>query len=202
LEKLGVGYRDRQNIYIDSKDREAVERLLEEHNIRKSDVLIGISPSCRSLLKQWRTEGFIEVINELLRQGDCKIVLIGDSDQAKISQNIVDAVRHRNLIDLTGKTNLNQLFALVERMQMLLTCDSACLHIACDLGVKVVAIFGPTDPREYGPTGKHDIVVSKTLKCAPCNRATCRFDHECMEQIKAEDILEAIKTSHSNIVEV
>jgi heptosyltransferase-2 len=193
LEKLGVKYKDRQNIYIDNKDREIVHRLLEERGIKKGDVLIGVSPACRSLLKQWRAEGFVEVINELLKEENYKIVLIGDSSQANISQRIVDAVGHKNLVDLTGKTDLNQLFALIEKMYFLLTCDSACLHIACDLGVKVVAIFGPTDPQEYGPTGQYDIVVQKNLKCAPCNRATCRFNHECMEQIKAVEVLEAVR---------
>jgi len=74
-----------------------------------------------------------------------------------------------------------------------LTGDSACLHIACDLGIKVAAIFGPTDPGEYGPTGEKDIVIRKDIKCAPCKNAQCSSKHECMQEISAGEVLAAVK---------
>ncbi|MBU1853817.1 MAG: glycosyltransferase family 9 protein [Candidatus Omnitrophica bacterium] len=196
LKALNIGFKkdmgDR-NIYIDNRDRERVKALLEEHGLEKGDVLIGLSPACRSPLKQWHIEGFVEVISNLIRHRDCKIVLIGDATQVNISSRIQNAVNHKNLIDLTGKINLNELFALIDKMQLLITCDSASLHIACDLGIKVAAVFGPTDPEEYGPTGKNDIVIRKRLKCSPCRKAVCKFNHECMEEIKAGEVLEAIE---------
>jgi len=193
LKNIGIESKRTQNIYIDNKDRERVRLLLEEGGLRKGDILIGVSPACRSLLKQWRIEGFIEVIGSLLREGRYKIVLIGDPSQVAISRDIKDAIRHKDLIDLTGRTNLNELFAAIERMRVLLTCDSASMHIACDLGVKVAAIFGPTDIEEYGPTGKGDIVIQRSLRCSPCKKAVCRFDRECMEGIDAQEVLEALK---------
>ncbi|MDP8229642.1 MAG: glycosyltransferase family 9 protein [Candidatus Gorgyraea atricola] len=183
LEKLssfGIKYKNKQNIYISDEDKRFVDKLLEENGVKKGDVILGISPGSRSSLKRWSADGFIEVINEVLRQGRYKIVLIGESNERVFS--------HKDVIDLTGKTNLNQLFALIERMQLLLTCDSASLHIACDLGVKVIAIFGPTDAREYGPTGKDDVVIRKDLKCSPCKKALCKFNHECMSQLSAQEI--------------
>ncbi|NQT75019.1 MAG: glycosyltransferase family 9 protein [Candidatus Omnitrophica bacterium] len=192
LKNLGIEYKARKDIYIDDKDRIAVQGLLEENNVKKGDRLIGISPACRGPLKQWRTEGFIDVINAILKHKDCKVILMGDSSEASVSKRIKDAVNHNGLIDLTGRTDLNELFALIERLEILLTGDSACMHIASDLGVKVAAIFGPTDPEEYGPTGKDDIVIRKKLKCAPCKKAMCRFDHECMKEITARDVLSAI----------
>jgi len=179
------------NVYIDEQDKERIKALLGEYGFKKGDVLIGISPFCRSLLKQWHTEGFVEVINRLVGNKNHKIVLIGDASQTEVSRQIQTAVNDSNLINLTGKIDLNELFALIEKMNLILTCDSASLHIACDLGVKVVAIFGPTDPGEYGPTGKNDIVIRKGLKCSPCRKAVCRFNHECMNEIKAEEVLEA-----------
>lgn len=81
---------------------------------------------------------------------------------------------------------------MIECMDILLTCDSAVLHIASDLGVKVVAIFGPTDPREYGPTGKDNVVIRRNLDCAPCNKSRCAFKHECMEKITAGEVFSAV----------
>lgn len=193
LKPLGVECRKKTNIFVDNKDREKIRRLLEERGFKKDDVLVGVSPACRSPLKQWRTDGFIEVINSLLRRQDCKVVLIGDAGQVNISRDIEDATEHKGLINLTGKIDLNELFALIEQMHMLLTGDTASMHIACDLGVRVVALFGPTDPEEYGPTSKDDIVIRKKLKCSPCRKAVCNFKHECMKEISSEEVLGAVE---------
>lgn len=193
LKDLGIEYKKRRNIYIDGKDKNEVAGLLEEYGIKKDDLLIGVSPTCRSPLKQWPPEGFIAVLRELLQLGKYKVVLMGENKKGHISKKIANAVNNKNLIDLTGKTNLFQFFALIERTQVLLTCDSASLHIACDLGVRTVAIFGPTDFKEYGPIGKDDIVIKKDLKCAPCKKARCKFNNECMKEINAKEVLEALK---------
>lgn len=193
IKRMGINYRNQVNIYIDDKDREWIARLLEREGVRRGDMLIGVNPACRSSLKQWGTDGFIEVIDGLLNHDSYKVILIGEASQINIAAQIKERVGHKGLIDFTGKTGLNELFALTERLGLLLTCDSACMHIACDLGVKVVAIFGPTDVEEYGPTGKGDIVIRKDLKCSPCKQAWCRFDHECMKQVTVEDVLEAVK---------
>ncbi len=192
LKGLDLDCRGHSNIYIDAKDRELAGRLLEGKGVGSGETLIGVSPACRSRLKEWRVTGFIEVINGLLSKGDYKVVLIGDEHEREVSGEIVDALRHKDLIDLTGATTLGELFALIERMSVILTCDSACMHIACDLGVKVVAIFGPTDPEEYGPTGKGDVVIRKTLECSPCNKAICSLNHECMAGIDPQEVLDAV----------
>ncbi len=190
LKSLGIKYNGRKNIYVDAKDRETVNRLLEDTGFKDGDILTGVNPACLSHLKEWRVEGFIEVIKELLKDGKRKVVLMGEaSQQNRVSRKIVDAIRDGNLIDFTGKTNLGELFALIERMRVLLTCDNASMHIASDLGVKVIALFGPTDSEEYGPTGKDDVVIKKNIKCAPCKKARCRFNRECMNEITAEEVL-------------
>jgi len=197
LKALGIQYEERQNIYIDSEDRKSVEGLLEKNRVRKEDIILGVSPACRSPLKQWDAGGFIEVIRGFLKEGNHKIVLVGDPSQVHIARTIKDAVRDEGLVDLIGKTSLNQLFALIERMHVFLTGDSASLHIASDLGIRTVALFGPTDPEEYGPWGKGDIVIRKKLRCSPCRKAVCAFNHECMKQIRPDEVLEALNRALS-----
>ena len=196
LKGLDIEYNRRRNIYVDAKDREAIRRLLEDAGFKEGDVFIGVSPACLSHLKEWPVERFIEVIKEILKHRDHKVLLIGEaSQQGRVSKKIVDAIRDNNLIDLTGRTTLGELFALTERMRVLLTCDNASMHIASDLGVKVVALFGPTDSEEYGPTGKDDIIIKKDIECAPCKKATCRLNRECMNEISAEEITSAVHRS-------
>ena len=82
---------------------------------------------------------------------------------------------------------------MIEKMNVLLTCDSASMHIACEVGTKVVAIFGPTDPEEYGPTGKNDMFIRKKIECSPCKKARCFFNHKCMQEIDAKEVLKAVR---------
>ena len=194
IRPLGIEYRKQKNIYIDEKDREKIKALLNDKGAGRNDIIIGIGHGAKSPLKQWKKQGFIEVINSILKQPGYKVVLIGDVNEMASSEGISHAVNNPGLIDLTGKTSLNELFAVIERFDLLLTCDSAGMHIASDLGVRVVAVFGPTDPEEYGPMGDKDIVIRKSLKCSPCKKAQCEFGtHECMETISAEEILSTIK---------
>jgi len=194
LKPFEITYREQKNVYIDDASRAWVEKILQDNGIGQQDIIVGVSPGSRSNLKQWKAHGFADVIRGLLKNPKHKVILIGDINEAGLSKEIADSVRQLGLINLTGKTNMSELFALIERFNSLLTCDSASMHIASDLGVKVVAIFGPTDPEEYGPVGKMDIVIRKDLKCSPCKKAQCRLGtHECMEAISAEEVMAEIE---------
>ncbi|PIP68610.1 MAG: hypothetical protein CO035_01110 [Candidatus Omnitrophica bacterium CG_4_9_14_0_2_um_filter_42_8] len=194
LRPFGLIYKKQKNIYIDDEARKKIEDILQTSGIKDADIIIGVCPGSKSHLKQWKKQGFASVINSILGNSQYKVILIGDTNEAGISKEIAAAVRQQGVIDLTGKTSLNELFALIEKFNLLLTGDSASLHIASDLGVRVAAIFGPTDPEEYGPRGKEDAVMRKDLKCSPCKKAQCKFGtHECMTAISAEEVLSTIR---------
>ncbi len=82
---------------------------------------------------------------------------------------------------------------MIKKAKLLITNDSAPLHLGCAVGTKVLAIFGPTDPDRYGPTGEFDIVMSTKLSCSPCESATCERSHECMKLVSATDVFGAAK---------
>lgn len=195
LRPFGINYREQKNIYIDDESRNRIDMLLEHSNVKDTDVIIGVSPGSRSRLKQWKKEAFVDVINSIIKDPRHKVILIGDLNDVVLSKEIASMVNPAgSLIDLTGKTSLNELFALIQKFNLLLTCDSASMHIASDLGIKIVALFGPTDPEEYGPRGDKDIVIRKNLKCSPCKKARCRFGtHECMHSIHSQEVLAAIE---------
>lgn len=194
LKAFGIAYKNQKNIYIDESDRMRVDNLLKGYGVTEHDMLIGISPASKSNLKQWKKDGFVDVIEDILKDGRYKVILIGEVNEEPISQEIAARIKKQGLINLTGKTALGELCALMERLSLLITGDSAALHIASDLGVKTIAIFGPTDPEEYGPQGPHDIVIHKLLTCSPCKKAQCRFGtHACMTEIGADEVIEAVR---------
>ena len=83
--------------------------------------------------------------------------------------------------------------ALMQRAALVITNDSASLHLASALYIPTVAIFGPTDADKYGPTATQSRTIRRHLFCSPCEQALCRFSHECMRFISAEEVYEAAK---------
>ena len=95
--------------------------------------------------------------------------------------------------NLAGRTSITQLAGLLKRARLLITNDSAPMHLGCAVGTRVLALFGPTDPCKYGPHGKGDRVVRKGLHCSPCELAQCKFNHECMKSISADEVFGVAK---------
>jgi len=87
---------------------------------------------------------------------------------------------------------LRELAYFLSLSKLLITNDSAPLHIAGSVDLPVIAIFGPTDPEKYGPISPGSIVLRKNISCSPCEQAVCEFDLECMKQISSEDVLNAV----------
>ncbi len=86
---------------------------------------------------------------------------------------------------LQGKTSLGELMGVLSELSVLLTNDSGPMHLAAALGVRTVAVFGPTDARETGPVSAHARVVREPVDCSPCVYRDCPIDHRCMERVTA-----------------
>jgi ADP-heptose:LPS heptosyltransferase len=64
--------------------------------------------------------------------------------------------------------------------------------MAAAVGVPVVALFGPTDERKWGPWGEEHTVITKRLSCYPCKPHKCG-DNECMKRIGVEEVIDALE---------
>jgi ADP-heptose:LPS heptosyltransferase len=177
-------------IYVGAEDESYTDALIKNSGI--TEPIVVINPGAKSHLKRWTVQGFAEVADRL--SGDCKasVVFTGMGEDAAVVKEITDKMKNK-YHDLTGKTNVRQLAALLKKARLIITNDSAPLHIGCAAGTRVLAIFGPTDPKKYGPTGELDAVVSKKLFCSPCESAVCKYAHECMKLISADEVYDTAK---------
>jgi heptosyltransferase-2 len=98
----------------------------------------------------------------------------------------------RKPIDLTGKTAIGDLPALLSQCHLFLGNDSGAMHVAAAVGLPVVAVFGPTDPDGTSPvTTRHSIVQQKPY-CSPCFLKRCPTDHRCMKSVTPEMVRLAV----------
>ena len=94
-------------------------------------------------------------------------------------------------IDLSGQLTLNDLVYIIDQMDLLVTNDSAPMHIAAAVKTPVVAIFGPEDLRLFGPYTTPDLyrIVFKDVDCRPCKKKDCKRPL-CLDQITPEEVFE------------
>ncbi len=179
-------------VWIGREDSERASRLLTEKGILSDDKYICVSPGAKSHIKRWREDGFAGACDMLIDAFKVKIMFVGDASDKEICEKILAKMRNY-AVSAAGLTNLRELAYIIKRSQLLVTNDSAPLHIAGSVGTPAVAIFGPTDSRKYGPRPGAGSAVFKELHCSPCETALCRYNLECMKAVSADEVFDAAK---------
>lgn len=155
-------------------------------------VAIGAGASYGSA-KCWPPSRFAEVANRLQSESDADVILFGTASEAAVSQAIATEMR-RPPIDLTGKTAIAELPALLSQCHLFLGNDSGAMHVAAAVGLPVVAVFGPTDPLGTAPVTPRCTIVQEKPYCSPCFLRRCPTDHRCMKKVTADAVSAAVQS--------
>lgn len=100
--------------------------------------------------KIWPLRNFL-LLGQTLKKshGDYRIVLTGGSNEAHLAQAFLREMP--DAIDVTGKTNVQQLASLMQHFSVFVSPDTGPMHVACAVNVPLVTFFGPTNERRTGP---------------------------------------------------
>jgi heptosyltransferase-2 len=177
-------------IFLREEDRRWAEQMLKDFGLGNGNPLIGMNPGATyGIAKCWYPGRFGELGKKLREKWKSNLLLFGKEEEKAIAE---ETIQQNGGIDLTGKTNLLQLAALLERCHLLVTNDTGTMHVAAAVGTPVVALFGSTDPSTTGPWGEGHVVIRKDLPCSPCLKRTCSTDHRCMELITVDEVEEIV----------
>lgn len=184
----------RNSLSIKPQEEEYISGILKDNKINDDDTIIVVAPGARSHIKRWSKEKFLGLIPKLGEEFKRpRIILAGDRDDSAIAKYITDNCRYP-VVDLIAKTKIGELAALLKQAKLVITNDSAVLHLASYLNTPVAAIFGPTDELKYGPWSKVRSVIKKDVSCRPCQKAQCRSGTlGCMSLIKVDDVLRQVR---------
>lgn len=197
---LGIRNPDRElpSLHPSRSDEEYINRFLFERELLNQDRMIAVAPGSVWKTKRWPAERFAQ-LSVMLAEAGYEILIIGGKDDAELGSAIVETAKHKHIYDTTGKLSLLQSAELIRRCRVLITNDSAPLHIAVAMRTPVAAIFGATVPSfGFAPYGDHDIVIeTKDLKCRPCaihGGNTCPIGtFVCMKEIEAERVYRSVE---------
>ena len=106
----------------------------------------------------------------LVKHDGARILLTGSAGDRAMVDQVKAVLSADDVIDVAGEASLLELAALIERCDVFVTGDTGPMHLAAAVGTPIVAVFGPSDPRRYAPTGPADRVIRIDLPCSPCNR--------------------------------
>jgi lipopolysaccharide heptosyltransferase II len=169
--------------------RHAAERLLtagaRPHALR---VAVGAGASYGSA-KCWPADRFAKSLNMLLNHTDADVIMFGTPAEAEVSEAIANGLTKRP-VNLTGKTAIADLPALLSQCHLFLGNDSGAMHVAAAVGLPAVAVFGPTDPNGTAPVTPRRSIVQEKPYCSPCFLRRCPTDHRCMKAV-TPDMVEA-----------
>jgi heptosyltransferase II len=162
LQCLGVASSDKDLTL--ELDESLINDLIKEYPFTGTDRVVVIHPWTSDPVKEWPLENFRCLIEKVEKELDVTTVIIGGELEA-LNTFAWKTNSRQNIIDLTGKTTLVQLAALLKRSRLLVSADSGPVHLAACVGTPVIALFrndipGKT-PRRWGPWGSGNQVIAK-----------------------------------------
>ncbi len=199
LTPLGIrGVEPTVELFVPEEDRQAVDRLLAGLGKHPGESFVVVHPTSRWLFKCWRDEAVAEVVDRLEERGVSVVLTSGpDPKETEKLAAITALCRSRPMV-LSGCLSLKQLAALLQRSRLFFGVDTAPMHMAAALGRPVVALFGPSDSRVWGPLTPFRRVLERRdeFACLPCREDGCGGSKRsrCLEAITPDEALEAIET--------
>lgn len=197
LVKSDFQYGDITGIKIKNELYDKIRKKLSNHGVLNNDKLITVAPGSHWGTKRWLPQSYADVISRLNDDG-YKIILIGSVEERKIAREIESLCKNK-IVNLSGETTIMESAAVISCSNVLLSNDSAAVHIASLTKTPVVVIYGPTIPSfGFTPYGvDYAIIEYNGLKCRPCSShgpMECPQGHfKCMKMITPDKVYSAVK---------
>jgi ADP-heptose:LPS heptosyltransferase len=157
-----------------------------------------VHPGAQLPSRRWAIERFAAVADALARQG-LRVVITGTTGEAALAA----AMRRRMTapaVDLTGRTTLWQLGALVKGAALVVANDTGISHVAAALGTPSVIVSCGADPARWAPLDRiRHRVLAAAVPCRPCAHAICPTAHECAAEVAVDDVLRTVESLRESI---
>lgn len=161
LEPIGIKSEDtKKYIYFSDAADEAVSKILANFTRQENSKLVGISPGAGNKIKQWGGKKFATIAKYLAQELQASIVIIGGkndlSDIQEMKAVLADEVPY---LDLANKINIDELKALINKLDLFISVDTGPIYIAEACGISTIDIVGPVDENEQPPIGARHLIV-------------------------------------------
>ncbi|MCE2706126.1 MAG: lipopolysaccharide heptosyltransferase II [Proteobacteria bacterium] len=147
--------------------------------------IVAFCPAAEyGISKRWLPDYFAQLADMLIDEGYL-ILVLGSNKDITIGEKILQNVKTPSgIINLCGKTDLVDTVDVLALCTHVVTNDSGLMHVACAVGVNVIAVYGSSSPDFTPPLSSHAQILRVSLACSPCFERTCRYGHyNCLKLI-------------------
>lgn len=181
-----------EELAVDGTETTRVEAELSALGFGSKEPFIAVSPGAGfGPSKLWPARSFAAACRELSRRFGFRAVLTPAPDEVTIADRVAALDSDIAIWRRDATATLGGLKALIARARLLLTNDTGPRHIAVALGVPVVTVMGPTNPRHTACNLELQRVLREEVECSPCQKKVCPIDHRCMTRLAPERVVEA-----------
>jgi len=193
---IGIeSFHKQPQVFPRERDKAVVDRLLEKTGFQTPHPCVALAPGSIWATKRWPMAYYKKLAQLLVRNGS-HVFLIGGNADCPLGRKIATGSENK-IINMAGELSLLQSAELLTRCKVLVSNDSAPMHLAAAVGTPVIAIFGPTVPAfGFYPTGSKDKIIETRLACRPCGMHGgnhCPIGtHACMQEISPERVFAGV----------
>ncbi|HJT22193.1 MAG TPA: putative lipopolysaccharide heptosyltransferase III [Nitrospira sp.] len=187
-------------LWLTEDDEQKAGELLNRLGVRERQSFVVLQPGARYWFKAWPSERFAALADLLSAEYGCRVLLGGNTEEHALVQEIVSRSNSRP-IGMAGLADVRTFASVLKRAMLFVGNDSGAMHIAAAVGTPLVALFGPSNPDEWGPRGGRAAILYKNLDCRACFHPTCdRGEQSCMRLISVEEVLSSIRRLMAGLV--
>jgi ADP-heptose:LPS heptosyltransferase len=190
---LGLeGRPHRYVLQLDEAERAAARRHLESIGVDRARHIVGLNTGAggRWPLKQWREDGYVDLVARLHGSHDVQFVLLGGPSELARNERLKGA-SSVTLFDPGCSNPVRHFAALVGCCDVVVTGDTLAMHLALAQGRRTVVLFGPTSSAEIELYGLGEKVVPE-MECLSCYKTSCDFAPNCMDVITTDMVAGAV----------
>jgi len=190
LKNLKMKISDEQELILDLDSEKNIQKIFKKHKIKKNDVVLCINVGVGAPEREWSIENFKGLITEILKKLPNSKILITDAKQEKTNK-ISESITDSRLIDLGGKLNLSELISLIHKSTILISLESASMHIAATVNTPVIDIHSAiTHKEEWGPYTQNCIILQKFIGLY----ADTKLALKAINSITSKEVFESVET--------
>jgi heptosyltransferase-2 len=185
-------------IFVTDQQTAALCQKLHLENASAERPWFGLNPGAEyGPAKRWPANRFAAAAVILQKHAHCRWLIFGGPGDVASAEKITAEICHGggapgDVLNLAGKTTLNELAAALKMCRLVLSNDTGPMHLAAAVGTPVVVPFGSTSPELTAPVFSAPVkIVRVPVPCAPCFRRECPIDLRCLEEIKITQVVSA-----------
>jgi ADP-heptose:LPS heptosyltransferase len=156
--------------------------------------------------RRWPAEYYAALADLLVSRHQRIVVLTGLPEEAPLAARVLQAVHRRDgVVDASGRLGFHEFLELLAESELVISSDTAPVHMASAMAVPVVGLYGPNTPRLYGPWRQSGVACTRSFSCSPCitnfNAKThdCRHPDckgSCMTALLPDEVYRAVKEKY------